>query len=48
MLILAVSFGLTAMLLAEVGYRRADAPAMGTMSERWVAAYNASQAALSP
>ena len=48
MLILVLSLGLTAMLLAKVGYRHvSDAPALGMMSQRWVDAYNASQAALS-
>jgi hypothetical protein len=44
MLVLALGLGLTAALLVRVGYRHAShAPALGSVSHNWVAAYNASQ-----
>ncbi len=49
MLILALGLGLTAVLLVKVGYRHGShATALGSMSQSWVAAYNASQPAWSP
>jgi hypothetical protein len=44
MLIFALGLGLTAVLLAQVGYwGRMRAAELGSMSQQWMAAHNASQ-----
>ncbi len=44
MLILALGLGLTTVWLVKVGYRHGAIGAqLGSMSQSWVAAYNASQ-----
>ncbi len=48
MLVLALGLGLTAVLVVRVRYRHGThATEMGSMSQSWVGAYNASQPAWS-